>query len=234
MWWGNSTLQFTCSSSYYCLHVCCLQCSLPSVLWHCWLSGRKCIRPVEKLNGGVLAWLSVWSAVQTCIWPSWCHCYPLSLASVKSRLVLPFWYRLTWAVPEKGPLKTCVCVSSRKYPKIQLRQVITNVLHPSWATTDLGSQTASSRLQCRQRQSPTTQSSVQNIYNNDNVIGRWWSADEMQIACWQLHANQQKVYKPQALTLLLLLAVCCVHQEGYKKSSTVSGTVVLCISSEIN
>ena len=23
-------------------------------------------------------------------------------ASVKSRLVLPFWYRLTWVVPEKG------------------------------------------------------------------------------------------------------------------------------------
>jgi len=24
----------------------------------------------EKTNGGVLAWLSVWSEVQTCIWPS--------------------------------------------------------------------------------------------------------------------------------------------------------------------
>ena len=35
---------------------------------------------------------------------------PLSLASVKSRLVLPFWYRLTWVVPEKGPLNGCVCV----------------------------------------------------------------------------------------------------------------------------
>jgi len=32
------------------------------------------------------------------------------LASVKSRLVLPFWYRLTWVVPEKGPLYGCVCV----------------------------------------------------------------------------------------------------------------------------
>ena len=29
---------------------------------------------------------------------------------VKSRLVLPFWYRLTWVVPEKGPLNGCVCV----------------------------------------------------------------------------------------------------------------------------
>ena len=34
----------------------------------------------------------------------------LSLASVKSRLVLPFWYRLTRVVPEKGPLNGCVCV----------------------------------------------------------------------------------------------------------------------------
>ena len=41
----------------------------------------------KKLSGGVLAWLSVWSDVQTCIWPSRCHCHSLSLASVKSRFV---------------------------------------------------------------------------------------------------------------------------------------------------
>ena len=51
--------------------------------------------------------------VQTCIRPSWCHCHSLSLASVKSRLVLPFWYRLTRVVPEKGPLNVCVCVCVR-------------------------------------------------------------------------------------------------------------------------
>ena len=48
--------------------------------------------------------------MQTCIWPSWCHCHSLSLASVKSRLILPSWYWLTWVVPEKGPLYVCVCV----------------------------------------------------------------------------------------------------------------------------
>ena len=64
----------------------------------------------KKLSGGVLAWLSVWSEVQTCIWPSWCHCHLLPLASVKSRLVLPFWYRLTRVVPEKEPLNGCACV----------------------------------------------------------------------------------------------------------------------------
>jgi len=62
----------------------------------------------KKLSGGVLAWLSVWSEVQTCMWPSWCHCHSLSLASVKSWLVL---YRLTWEVPETGSLNGCVCVS---------------------------------------------------------------------------------------------------------------------------
>jgi len=60
----------------------------------------------KKLSGEVLAWLSVCSEVQTCICSSWCHCHALSLASVKSRLVLPFWYRLTWVVP----LNVCVCV----------------------------------------------------------------------------------------------------------------------------
>jgi len=40
---------------------------LPSVLWRCWFGGRKGIQSVKKLSGGVLAWLSVWSEVQTCI-----------------------------------------------------------------------------------------------------------------------------------------------------------------------
>jgi len=83
--------------------------NMPSVLWRCWLGGRKGIRPVKNLSG-VLAWLSVWSKMQTCINPSWCHCHSLSLASVKSRLVLPFWYRLTRVVPDKGPLNVCVRV----------------------------------------------------------------------------------------------------------------------------
>ena len=80
------------------------------------LVGRQEGHPAcKKLSGGVLAWLSVWSAVQTCIWPSGFHCHSLSLASVKSTLVLPFWYRLTRVVPDKGPLSGCVCVYSDKF-----------------------------------------------------------------------------------------------------------------------
>jgi len=85
------------------------------------LVGRQERHPsCEKLSGGVLAWLSVWSEVQTCICPSGCHCHSLSLASVKSRLVLPFWYRLTQVIPEKGPLNVCVCVRARAYVKFLL------------------------------------------------------------------------------------------------------------------
>jgi len=49
--------------------------------------------------------------MQSCIWPSWCHCHSLSLASVKSRLVLPFWYRLTQVVLDKGPLNGSLSLS---------------------------------------------------------------------------------------------------------------------------
>ena len=93
-----------------CLIFLCMHAKMPSVLWRCRLGGRKGIQPVKNLSGGVLAWLSVWSEMQTCIWPSWCHCHSLSLASVSSRLSLPFWYRLTRVVPDKGPLNGCVCV----------------------------------------------------------------------------------------------------------------------------
>jgi len=86
-------------------------CHIPSVLWRCWLGGRKGIEACKKLSGGVLAWLSVWSEMQTCIWPSWCHCHSLSLASVKSRLVFTF---LVWAHPgsreQRAVKRVCVCV----------------------------------------------------------------------------------------------------------------------------
>ena len=86
------------------LELCSLQC-FDTVGW---AAGRA--SGLYKQSGGVLAWLSVWREVHTCIWPSGCHCHSLSLASVKSTLVWPFWYRPTRVVPEKGPLNGCVCV----------------------------------------------------------------------------------------------------------------------------
>ena len=74
------------------------------MLLHCWL---------KILIADMLVWLSVWSEVQiVCIGPSWCHCHWLSVASVKSRLVLPFWCRLTQVILEKRSLNGCSSSSS--------------------------------------------------------------------------------------------------------------------------
>ena len=107
---------------------------MPSVLWRCWLGSRKGIWPVKNW----VVWLSVWSKVQTCIWPSWCHCHSPSLASVKSRLVLPFWYRLTWVVPERGPLNGCVCVCSPLAIWLRWRRMTGTDFH-SWEFSDMTS-----------------------------------------------------------------------------------------------
>jgi len=63
-------------------------CTLPSMLWRCWLGGRKGIWPVK--NWVVGCWHGYLSGVRCTfgIWPSWCHCHSLSIASVISRLVL--------------------------------------------------------------------------------------------------------------------------------------------------
>jgi len=55
------------------------------------------------------------------------HCHSLSLASVKSRLVLPFWYRLTRVVPDKGPLNGCVrvCVYTKLVQKTYIQYELT-------------------------------------------------------------------------------------------------------------
>ena len=97
------------------------------------LVGRQEGHPAcKKLSSGVLAWLSVWSEVQTCILPSWCHCHSLSLASVKSRLVLPFWYRLTWVVRDKGSLNGCVRACVRACLCVCYLCILPSVLLRSW------------------------------------------------------------------------------------------------------
>jgi len=88
----------------------CLSCHshLPAVLWYCWLGVRKNIQPVKN-------------------WVMWCrHSYlsgfaygptnvtatPSSLASLKSRMVLPFCLHLTQVVLEKRPLIGCSGIMS--------------------------------------------------------------------------------------------------------------------------
>jgi len=81
------------------------------VLWRCWLGGRKGIRTVKKLSGGVLVWLSVWSEVQTCIRPSCMMPLPLTV-SCFSKIQIGFIYLVPAhpVVPDKGQLNGCVFV----------------------------------------------------------------------------------------------------------------------------
>jgi len=86
---------------------------MPSVLWHCWLGGKKGIRPV-KLSDEVLAWLSVWSKVQMIsIWSSWCYCHPIISFFIKIQIGLTFCCQLTQTVLEKRPLNGCSSNSSQ-------------------------------------------------------------------------------------------------------------------------
>ena len=78
----------------------------PSVLWRCWLGGRKGIRPVKKLSGG--CWRGYLSGARCRLALSQLIPLPLTVScSSKSRLVLPIWYRLTQVVLEKRPLNGC-------------------------------------------------------------------------------------------------------------------------------
>ena len=91
-----------------------LRSSVPSVLWHCWLDVRNSTQPVKTEWWGV--------GVVICLEPG-ADCLhmvqlmplhpktPSSLASFKSRLALPFWYRLTQVVLEKRPLNVCSSAS---------------------------------------------------------------------------------------------------------------------------
>ena len=81
------------------------------------LVGRQEAHPAcKKLTGGVLAWwvlawLSDWSEVKTCIWPSWCHCHSLSLAAVKIEIGFTFLVPAHLGSPRQRAVKwVCVCV----------------------------------------------------------------------------------------------------------------------------
>jgi len=88
---------------------------LPSVLWRCWLGGRKGIRPVKNwVVGywrGCLGWGADLHIAQQMPLPLTISCSSKSRLALTS-LVLPFWYLLTWVVPDifQKSSKTVVCV----------------------------------------------------------------------------------------------------------------------------
>ena len=92
-----------------CLSVCLFSFELLSVLWHCWLGGRKGIRPVKKewFGAGVVICLERGADLHMAqLMP-----LPLTVSCFsKIQIGLPFWYQLTQVVLDKGPLNVCLCV----------------------------------------------------------------------------------------------------------------------------
>ena len=89
-----------------------------------WQQEHLACKKLEWWGAGMVICLELGA---DCICPSWCHCHSLSLALLKSRLVLPFWYRLTRVVPEKGPLNECVCVCATWLN--EKRRLGANIMH---------------------------------------------------------------------------------------------------------
>jgi len=81
----------------------------PSVLRHCWLGGRKSIRPekTEWWGVGMVICLEQGADLHMAqLMP-----LPLTISCFsKIQMVLPFWYQLTQIVLDKAPLNGCVCV----------------------------------------------------------------------------------------------------------------------------
>jgi len=90
----------------------CLQCfDLPSVLWRCWLGGKKGIRPVKNIRV-VWCWCGCLSGARCrlALWPSWCHCHPLSCFS-KIQIGFTFLVLAHLGSPGQRAVKrVCVCV----------------------------------------------------------------------------------------------------------------------------
>ena len=87
-----------------------VSCIMPSVLWRCWLGGKKDIRPAKKTEwwgAGMVICLERGADLhmaQVMPLPLTVPCFSIC------RLALPFWYRLTWVVSDKRLLNGCVCV----------------------------------------------------------------------------------------------------------------------------
>ena len=71
-----------------------------------WQEGHLACKKTEQWGAGMVICLERGADLHMA------QLMPLPLTSVKSRFALPFSYRLTGVVPEKGLLNRCVCVLS--------------------------------------------------------------------------------------------------------------------------
>jgi len=84
-----------------------------SVLWRCWFGGRKGIWLVKNEWWGAGMFIRLERDAD--LHMSQLMPLPLTVSCFsKIQMVLPFWYRLTRVVPDKGSLNVCVCTTTVK------------------------------------------------------------------------------------------------------------------------
>jgi len=75
--------------------------------------------------------------------------HPACKKTEKSRLVLPFWYRLTRVVPDEGPLNMCVCVYFCKFQDLSRTHYFPGCFANLWSSgcekTETRASTATSK-----------------------------------------------------------------------------------------
>ena len=107
------------------------------MLWRYWLGSRKGIRPVKNWVVGYWRGYLPAARYRLAFGPAdatAAHCLLLH-ASVISRSVLPFWYRLTQLVPDKGVLNGCGDIGTtgpRRSEKTTWHSPRQHVLSPSY------------------------------------------------------------------------------------------------------
>jgi len=72
-----------------------------------WQEGHPACKKTEWWGAGVVVCLEQGADLHVAqLMP-----LPLTVSCFsKIQIVFPFWYRLTWVIPKKGPLNVCVCV----------------------------------------------------------------------------------------------------------------------------
>ena len=86
-----------------------------------WQEGHPACKRTELWGAGVVICLERGADLHV----AWLMLLPLTIYCFsKIQIGLPFWFRLTWVVPEKRPLNGCVCVNDTDNGREQHRSAI--------------------------------------------------------------------------------------------------------------
>jgi len=119
---------------------------------------------------------------------------------------LPFWYRLTWVVPEKGPLNGCVCVCVCVCVSLSCISCQKRCTHRQFGSWTLASQSAECRLTQR-----SSQLSTRNV-----------SRDAEALPARQPHNQYLRVYWRMSASVVSRLVFI---QHRAKRRTTLKGAI---------